>query len=166
MKDREEVNRIIDALVSEGFWVECPCCGEPVRLSEAGLFYLDDFTPEALEIYKNEQSALKERGKELRRSRRDIKVRSETGAKATNIGFLLERLAPSMKGFAFNRNDCRSLFDPIDYIIFEGLSKKNSVSRIIFADIKTGGAQLAKKQKAIKELVGKKKVQWDIYNPK
>lgn len=166
MKDREEVNRIIDALVSEGFWVECPCCGEPVRLSEAGLFYLDDFTPEALEIYKNEQSALKERGKELRRSRRDIKVRSETGAKATNIGFLLERLAPSMKGFAFNRNDCRSLFDPIDYIIFEGLSKKNSVSRIIFADIKTGGAQLAKKQKAIMELVGKKKVQWDIYNPK
>jgi predicted Holliday junction resolvase-like endonuclease len=82
-----------------------------------------------------------------------------------NVGFILERLAPTMQGFRFDRNDCRSLFDPIDYVIFEGLSKKGAVSRIIFSDIKTGAAKLSKKQKDIKTLVEKKKIGWDTYKP-
>lgn len=166
MKNVSDAHELIDLLESEGFWAECPCCGEPIRLGDAGLFYLDDFSPKALDLYNARQLELKAREKELKMSRNSIRTKSEVGAKATNIGFLLERLAPSMKGFAFERNDCRSLFDPIDYVIFEGLSKKRSVSRIIFADIKTGGAQLAKKQRAIKELVAKKRVQWDVYDPK
>jgi predicted Holliday junction resolvase-like endonuclease len=56
-----------------------------------------------------------------------------------------------MRDFSFDRNDCRSLFDPIDYIIFEGLSKKNSVSKILFTEIKTGRLVLTtiKKRSAI-----------------
>lgn len=69
-------------------------------------------------------------------------TKSEEGAKSTNIGFILERLAPTMKNFRFNHNDCRSLFDPIDYIIFEGLSTKGKVSKFFFVDIKTGDIQV------------------------
>jgi len=68
-----------------------------------------------------------------------------------------------MKDFCFDRNDCRSLFDPIDYIIFEGLSKKNSVSKILFAEIKTGKARLNNHQKEIRSLVERKRVEWDTY---
>lgn len=68
-----------------------------------------------------------------------------------------------MKEFHFDRNDCRSLFDPIDYVIFEGLSKKGTVNKIIFSDIKTGHSQLMVKQKQIKSLVEKKRVVWDTY---
>lgn len=68
-----------------------------------------------------------------------------------------------MKKFHFDRNDCRSLFDPIDYVIFEGLSKKGTVNKIIFSDIKTGHSQLMVKQKQIKSLVEKKRVVWDTY---
>ncbi|MFH1620033.1 MAG: Holliday junction resolvase-like protein [bacterium] len=78
---------------------------------------------------------------------------------------MLERLAPAMKSFRFNRNDCRSLFDPIDYIIFEGLSKNGTVSRLLFADIKTGKARLSGGQKKIRELVERKKVDIDYYKP-
>ena len=63
----------------------------------------------------------------------------------------------------FEPGDCRSLFDPIDYVIFEGLSKKRKVERIIFTDIKTGSARLKTNQKEIKELVEKKKVNFDLY---
>lgn len=68
-----------------------------------------------------------------------------------------------MKGFCFEKNDCRSLFDPIDYVIFEGLTKKTSVSKILFVDIKTGKANLTGKQKEIRRLVQDKKVTWDTY---
>jgi predicted Holliday junction resolvase-like endonuclease len=68
-----------------------------------------------------------------------------------------------MKDFQFDHNDCRSLFDPIDYIIFEGLSKKNSVSKILFTEIKTGKANLTKKEKGIRNRVEDKRVVWDTY---
>ncbi len=68
-----------------------------------------------------------------------------------------------MKSFRFNSNDCRSLFDPIDYIIFEGLSAKGKVERILFTDIKTGNARLNNHQKEIRSVIAKKRLLWDVY---
>ncbi len=159
--------RIIKELEDNNFYTECPCgCGEVIPLRDSGLFYLDEFNPEAKEAYEEWRSDLTEREKKLREDRKKLPERVRGTTKSVNIGFIFERIAPALKSFSFDRNDCRSLFDPIDYIIFEGLTVKDSVDRIIFSDIKTGGARLAKGQKEIKELVEKKKVEFDVYERK
>lgn len=163
MNFAREAKEVIRSLESNRFYVECPCCSKSILLRDAGLFYLEDFSPEAEELYKERAKELKNRQKELREMRKAIPQVSEVKARAVNIGFILERIAPCMKGFCFERNDCRSLFDPIDYLIFEGLSKKGSVSKILFVDIKTGGATLSKKQREIRGLIEHKKVSWDTY---
>lgn len=163
MSLKDEARDIIRTLQTQGFFAECPCCEEPIPLKKAHLFYLDDFNSEALALYKQQIQDLKERAKELKEQRKSISEKSEVGAKAVNIGFILERLAPTLHDFRFDRNDCRSLFDPIDYVIFEGLSKKGVVSKILFADIKTGGARLKDNQKEIRSLVERKRVDWDTY---
>ena len=165
MKQNKEAQDVIRTLESGDVYIQCPCCDLPIKAKDAGLFYLDDLTPDAQKLYEQQQKESKEREKSLKEIRKTISQKSEVGAKAVNIGFILERLAPAMPGFRFERNDCRSLFDPIDYVIFEGLSKKGAVSRIIFSDIKTGAAKLSKKQKEIKTLVEKKKIGWDTYRP-
>jgi predicted Holliday junction resolvase-like endonuclease len=159
----KEAKEIIHTLEKNNFYVECPCCGEPIPLKDAGLFYLDDFSPEAEELYRQKLAACKIREKEIREERKAISRRSETATTTINIGFILERIAPTMRDFRFERNDCRSLFDPIDYIVFEGLSKRNSVSKILFTEIKTGKARLNDHQKEIRNLVGRKQVTWDTY---
>jgi len=163
MNEIREARAIIETLVKNRFYAECPCCGEPFPLSHAGLFHLDNFTPKTEELYYERLESLKDQQKELRNRRKKISQTSETGAKAVNIGFVLERLAPTLKSFDFDRNDCRSLFDPIDYVIFEGLNKHGTVSRILFVDIKTGGARLQSNQKEIRSLIEKKHVAWDVY---
>lgn len=165
MSKSKKAAAIIEMLRIRNFYAECPCCQEPLPLREAGLFYLDNFTDEAELLYQKRLQEMKERAQSLKKLRKSISIRSEVGAKAVNIGFILERLAPSMKTFRFEHNDCRSLFDPIDYLIFEGLTLKGKVDRILFVDIKTGGARLKSTQKEIKELVGRKKVRWDLYSP-
>lgn len=132
-------------------------------MKDAGLFYLDDFSPEAEKLYQLKVAECKLREKQLREKRKKISLKSEISTKAINIGFILERIAPSMKDFRFDHNDCRSLFDPIDYLIFEGLNKKSSVSKILFVEIKTGKANLTKKEKEIRNLVEHKQVVWDTY---
>ena len=107
----------------------------------------------------------KERRSKLKERKLNIPIKSEVGAKAVNMGFLLERLAPTLDDFTFNKNDCRSMFDPIDYVIFEGLNKKQRVDKIVFVDIKTGGARLTPKQRKIKQVVDEKNVKFKTYKP-
>lgn len=160
-----KAQEVILALRSGAFYCECPACERPMRLRDASLFYLDDFSPEAADRYRQLREDVKERRKALNELRKNIPLGSQKGAEAVNIGFILERIAPSMKSFTFDHNDCRSLFDPIDYVIFEGLTRKGEVERIVFADIKTGKAKLQPNQKEIKDLVKGKKVEFDTYAP-
>lgn len=132
-------------------------------LKHCGLFYLDGFTPKAEELHQQYVDELQTRRSELIDRRKNISRRSEVQARAVNVGFILERLAPSLRTFRFDCTDCRSLFDPIDYIIFEGLCDKGKVSKILFADIKTGNARLTSKQREIRDLVRRKKVEFDVY---
>ena len=162
----KEAKEIIQTLEANRFYAECPCCGEPILLKDAGLFYLDDFSPEAEDLYQQKVAECKEREKELLEKRKAISKRSEMATETINIGFILERVAPSMKDFRFDRNDCRSLFDPIDYVVFEGLSKKGTVSKILFVEIKTGRARLTGKQKEIRDLVEDKHITLETYEQK
>lgn len=154
---------IIDTLVKGNFFAECPDCGEEVSLKKAGLFDNDNFTKETFEIYQQQLQEIKELKEQLNKLRERGTSKSEVGAKSINIGFILERLAPTLGSFKFNHNDCRSLFDPIDYIIFEGLSKKGQIDKIFFVDIKTGAARLSKKQREIKTIINDKKVNFKKY---
>jgi predicted Holliday junction resolvase-like endonuclease len=163
---KKQANEIIQSLTKGHFYAECPCCREQISLDEAGLFYLNDFTPEAKDLYQVKLDECKERDKELKALRKAMGQSSKVGAKAVNIGKMLERVAPCMSAFPFDRNDCRSLFDPIDYLVFEGLSDGGSVSRIVFTDIKTGNARLIAKQKRIRDLVEGRKVFWETYQRK
>jgi predicted Holliday junction resolvase-like endonuclease len=161
--ESRKAREIIRTLQERGFYAECPCCGEAVRLRDCGLFYLNEFTSEAEELYTQTKGGLAERKQQLKNRKEQIPMRSELGAKAVNIGFILERLAPSMSGFRYARNDCRSLFDPIDYVIFEGLSESGVVKNIVFSDIKTGAAILKPHQREIRSLIQSCRVELETY---
>lgn len=154
---------IIDTLHKGNFYTECPCCSEEIALKQTGLFDNDNFSEGALEIYQRQLEFVKEEKERLKKLKLQGTTKSEVAAKSTNIGFILERLAPTFSHFRFNKSDCRSLFDPIDYIIFEGLSAKGRVDKMFFIDIKTGSARLSKKQKEIKSVVMNKKVEFKTY---
>ena len=165
MATKKEINDTLDALNNGKFHIECPSCTEEIKLSKSGLFHLDNFTPEAQDVYKRMLDVQKERRAKLKERKANIPIKSEVGAKAINLGLLLERLAPTLDDFTFNKNDCRSMFDPIDYVIFEGLNKKQRVDKIVFVDIKTGGARLTPKQRKIKQVVEEKNVEFKTYKP-
>ncbi len=163
MDNRKEAAAIIKELQTSACYAECPCCCEEIPLKQAALFFNDSFSPEAEAIYEQKLQDIKNKRKALLKLKKDIISRSQKGAKAVNIGFISEKIAPALKTFQFHQADCRSLFDPIDYIIFEGLHEFQKVSRILFTDIKTGNARLNDRQKQIKALIEKKKLSLDIY---
>jgi len=153
----------METLTTQGFYAECPCCGMPIPLKSANLFIRDAFPPIAGKLYQTKLENLETLRTDLKKRLESIPAASKTGAEAVNIGLILERLAPCLVGFPFKKNDCRSLFDPIDYVVFEGLSKENLVNRITFVEIKTGNSRLTSIQRDIRNAVEDGQVSWKTY---
>jgi predicted Holliday junction resolvase-like endonuclease len=162
---KTQANKIIEQLETSKLYAECPCpeCSHQFTLKDSGLFYMDNFSEKAKQQYREVKKALETQEKEIKDMRKAMKTTSKVGAQAVNLGFLMERLTPCMQTFPFEHNDCRSLFDPIDYLVFSGLQENHSVDKIIFMDIKTGQARLSRSQKEIKNAVEQKHVLWDTY---
>ena len=154
---------LIEFLQKNQFKADCSQCGTPFKLSSAVLFPIDEFTPEAVEKMQELKEGLKARKLTLQQLTAKKRQKIETTTQSVNMGFILERLAPVLEQFRFNKNDCRSLFDPIDYVIFDGLHKNGKVQKIFFIDIKSGAAKLKKNQKAIKAKIEEKKVAFKLY---
>ena len=163
MPKKQPHSEIIAALKKGNFFIECPNTGTDIALNKAPLFDQDNFTDEALAYYQEQLAFIREEKQRLKALRAAGATKSETGAQAVNIGFILERLAPTLDTFPFSHHDCRSLFDPIDYIIFEGLSQKGRVEKIIFTDIKTGKARLKPRQREIRSVIEQKNLSFKTY---
>lgn len=141
---------------------ECPNC-QNSNNSES--FFKDKKNNlEALSIYEAKLKEIELRKEKLKTARDSAYKSMLTNVKAINIGFISERLFPALDSFRFNHNDCRSTGgDPIDYVVFEGLSVRNSVDFIHFVDVKTGNARLSPRQEEIKKVIKDKNVKFRTY---
>ncbi len=71
----------------------------------------------------------------------------------TKHGLIFEQLIPFSKNFPGDARDFRFLGNPIDGVIF-------AKDKVQFVEIKMNTSQLNDRQKQIKEMIEKKKVEW------
>tara|TARA_Y100000590_G_scaffold446658_1_gene580670 strand:+ start:3528 stop:4013 length:486 start_codon:yes stop_codon:yes gene_type:complete len=153
----------LDYIRENNFWVKCPCCRDFFRVTDANLFTEDTLTPEIKDFLERVSLKKREILKSIKVKKDRLRETSVTRARGINVGFIYERLIVTLDTFKYHPNDCRSMFDPIDYVIFDGLME-GDIKRIIFADVKTGASQLTKKQKKIKKIIEENKVEYLTYD--
>jgi predicted Holliday junction resolvase-like endonuclease len=145
---------LIAELRRRKFMGTCPACSEEFRLADAALFSLDDKPPEAaLAAIELARQAIRERRDELARARVRMTERAQNTAQAVNLGKIVEKIVPSFTTFGYPAGDCRALFEPVDYLIFSGLTGRRKVDALFFVDVKSGAARLTNKQRGIKDVV-------------
>jgi predicted Holliday junction resolvase-like endonuclease len=155
---------LLKALASDKrLYGECPSCEVSFPLAKAQLFYGEPISGSGLDAFERWKEQLASGREELSNQKKKAKERSTRAVFSVNIGKYLEKIAPVLPGFSYDCHDCRGLFDPIDYIVFEGLTKKNRVESIQVIDIKTGGSPLNEHQEQIKDAIEKKRVEWQTY---
>lgn len=98
-------------------------------------------------------------------SARSVSVRQ---SRATLGGKMAEQLAPFLNGFKYVPSDCKFLGDPIDYVVFRGLTEHRHVDgpadqiEIVFLDVKSGKSQLSRWQRAIVAAVQSGRVRFEV----
>jgi len=83
------------------------------------------------------------------------KTLSQKKSSEVRTGHLVEKMAPFLDEFPFSPDKCIPLFKPIDYLHFD----ENMIS---FIEIKSGKAQLSKKQRNIRDLIKAGNVEFKI----
>jgi predicted Holliday junction resolvase-like endonuclease len=154
--------QLIKELQTSNLIAECPC-GEEFKLSEAVIFDgTKKFPKAALEYQQALLAQLEERAIDLEKRKKFATQRAENTTKAVNIGKNLEKIFPTLKDFKWEIPDTRFLGDPIDLLIFKGLSK-GTVDWIDFVEIKTGKAPLNKHQKSIRSAIEDNDVTFKVF---
>lgn len=162
MERRRDTIRELQA--DQRIYGHCCHCEVAFPMRRALLFYADEAPPEkVVKIRKAKEEEIMERRQELGESRKRARE-SERRAIDVNLGKVLEKIAPVFQGFGYSRRDCRALFEPIDYVVFKGLSRSGEVDALAFVDIKTGGGGLNTHQRQIRDAVGSGKVAWETYS--
>jgi predicted Holliday junction resolvase-like endonuclease len=80
---------------------------------------------------------------------------------AVTAGKVHEQLVPLLPQFRWNPKDARFLGSPVDLVVFDGLSE-GRVRRIVFVEVKTGGAGLTERERMVREVVREGEVEWVV----
>ncbi len=148
-----DVSEFIKILNKSKLIAECPNCEEEFPLSKSLLFDGRGKFPSKAENRREELlQELKDRTAELLKRQRSATIKSERLAIAVGIGKIIEKILPAHKNFDLTPSDCRFLAEPIDMIVFDGISD-NKINHITFMDVKTGNASLNKHQKQIRDAI-------------
>ena len=95
---------------------------------------------------------------ELINQRKDAIVRS----RAVLAGHFSEQLSPFLPNFPFNPSECKFLGKPIDFLVFQGMDKKE-IDNIVFVEVKSGNSKLSPQEKKLKDAIESKRVSWQEY---
>jgi predicted Holliday junction resolvase-like endonuclease len=149
-----------------GLYARCPNCEGEFRLADAGLFEATKTLSErALQLLADRRDELKGERAKLVKRRESARTRPRIAAESVNIGKVVEKIAPSLPGFPVASSDCRSLFEPIDYIVFRGLSAHGRVDSLLFVDVKSGKSRLSATQSQIRSAVERGRVSLVVAKP-
>lgn len=157
--DRAQIIKELKA--TQKLRAECPSCGEEFTVSRAVIFdALGDIPDEAQAIiaskYEDLQEQardLKDRETELRERKHSATTAAEQKALEVSLGLVIEKIVTGWNAFPHEPYDCRSLFEPIDYLAFDGMTRAGKVRSIAFIDVKTGDGRLNKHQRMIRDAV-------------
>ncbi len=93
---------------------------------------------------------------EMAETRKDAIKRS----RASLEGAIYENLVPILPQWKYTPSEARFIGDPIDYVVFEGLSSGEPTG-IVIVEVKKGTSTTTKVQNKIKQLIKEGKVRWE-----
>lgn len=130
----------------------CPETDEEFRLADSTVFFGDELPEEAAQYVKASKEQISAARAELEKRRRALTDGFTGRSVAVKLGKTVEKVIPVLQGFPYDLVDCRPVYDPIDYIVFQGLSQ-GALRMVDFVDVKTGSSALSRVQRQVRDSV-------------
>jgi predicted Holliday junction resolvase-like endonuclease len=135
----------------------CPCCGEIFRLSDADISIKKKFKSDWLDACKRKSAHLDDREERLQERKREMQEKAKIIGRRRAVQFV-KRIDPVFTPRRLDPDDAKVIFHPVDYMVFNGMSKHDIVNKIVFLD--RIDVQDARLQKSIENTIEKRNYEW------
>ncbi len=139
----------------------CPLCGEIFRLSEIKISYKRKFPIDWYDRLLAEGEKLDDREMKLEETLRIIREKATERARRVLLPKLLRRVDPLFTSLGYFPQDAKAIFDPIDFVVFDGMNRDENVRRIVFMDHQTENKDQRIIQKSIEKTIEKERYEWE-----
>ena len=102
-------------------------------------------------------------GSSVKRLIKEAQQQSIKRSRSTLLGNFFERLAPFLQRFEHDPRDVRPLFNPIDYVCFDGLTINRTVDKITFVEVKAGTSRPSPTQRSIEAAIRNGRVFLEVW---
>src|SRR3989338_9728526 len=140
----------------------CPCCGDIVRVSDLHLKVKKPIVKTWLDTYEAKIIAMSK--EEEKFNEKEQKIRDAAVEKGRNEAKKIVNnvVLPIFRKIKLNPFDVKPILNPIDFLVFDGMTDKEKIKNIIFLSriSKIDSLNLIRKQ--IKETIASKNYIWQV----
>lgn len=140
----------------------CPCCNNIVRVSDLHLKTKGMVTKTWLDKFEEKERRLEK--KEEIFQEKELKLREkarEKGRKGAEKIFN-ECISPKFKSMELDPFDIKPILNPIDFVVFKGMNKTDSVNDIVFLSKQINNPHLNQIRQQVKKVISQKKYEWQV----
>jgi predicted Holliday junction resolvase-like endonuclease len=108
----------------------CPKCGIVHRLSELRLSRKGRYASDWLDTLQSKNERWQNRKDKLESECHSLQQDAKEKAERKELPKLLNRVAPVFIQWKIDPRDVRTIFDPVEFVAFEGLNSEDGVQRV------------------------------------
>ena len=139
--------------------VVCPECGEIHRLSDLKLSFRGKATDSWWDAYVDAEAQATAAEDRLRDERDKVRRKAaEKGRK--QLPALLKRVVPGICKRGYYPQDVKAMFDPVDFVVFDGMNTHSAVKRVVLLDGPPNDKRRETAQRSIKAALKKGNFEW------
>ena len=130
----------------------CPCCGHVFRLGDARPFKRTPRQPTVLDQIESQQARIDAALEKLEQAEQELRESARLGGltAAKRKLRLIDRVFSAAK---LDPHDVKVLFDPVEYIVFDGMSR-GKLKRVLLLAEEPISTECRKSQDAVAKAVG------------
>lgn len=139
--------------------VLCPVCGEVHRLSELKLSYRGRVKRTWLDALRSEERKIDQAEERYDAQQEAIKQRAREAGQR-QVPKILKRCVPAICSRGYYPQDLKALFDPIDFVIFDGMNQKEKIKQVVLFDGPADSKRRSHAQNSIRNVLKKGNYEW------
>ena len=137
----------------------CPCCGNLVRVSDLKL-KLKGAVSTWLDIHERNQQKLEDEMELFESKAGKLREKAiEKGRKRATKAFN-NAILPDFRNLKLDPFDIKPIFNPVDFLVFNGMNKRTAINSIIFLSKKSGNHALNQLRKNVENVVYEERYEW------
>jgi predicted Holliday junction resolvase-like endonuclease len=140
----------------------CPCCGEIVRLSDLHIKLKGKIAKTWLDEFESKEKDFQQKVNRFEDKKDRLRsLAVERGRAAAEVA-INNAISPTFRKLKLDPFDVKSILNPIDFIVFDGMNKEDSVNDIIFLSKQVQNKNLNLIRQQVKKSIITKKYDWQV----